>query len=172
MTIPDFNEDGNIPIGEHEPTLSEFKTRFVEDFSPNARREELYNSYINYSMYLHTFSIAEKEWAGGSFTTTKNEPSDVDLLIYVDGIRLNEGNDKYDFWKNLDPEMIFYSFTCHTHLIISYPEGDPRNELHFEKRDYFEDLFQKDKKDRPRGILKFDLFSEEYISELKAEAGF
>jgi hypothetical protein len=171
MVIPDFNEFGNIPVGEYEPLLSEFKIRFVNDFVASTTRNTLYTNYINYNLFLSTFNLAEKEWVTGSFTSSKPDPNDVDLLLYIDGIQLIKTHEEYDFWTNLDPNVIHNTYQCHTHLILKYPEGDPRNEHSKHKREYFENLFQQDRSDRPRGIIKFDLFSPQYISDLKAEAG-
>jgi len=168
--IPDFNEHGNIPIGEFEPTLPEFRTRFVDDFNTSTTREDLYKNYINYNLFLSTFNVAEKEWVPGSFTSAKIDPEDVDLLIYIDGIRLITGGEENDFWTIFDPNEIFFTYNCHIQLIVQYPDGDIRNEHYRHKREYFESCFKKDRSDRPRGIIKFDLLSTQYKSDLEIEA--
>ena len=41
MIIPNFDDNGNIPVGEYGPLLSEFKTRFVEEFDTSITRRDL-----------------------------------------------------------------------------------------------------------------------------------
>ena len=122
-------------------------------------------------IYFYQHSRLLKEWVTGSFTSAKIDPEDTDLLIYIDGDRLILSDETYDFWDKFDPEAIFYTYRCHTHLILKYPDGDPRNEHSQSRRDYYENLFKKDRLNRPRGIITFDLFSEQYVSDLKVEAG-
>jgi len=170
MVIPAFDTVGNIPVGEYEPSLSEFKERFVNKFDKSKTRGILYKNYIKYNQSLSTLGVAENEWVPGSFTSEKTDPEDIDILVYIDGFLLVRKSKEYDFWTYFDPEMIYKYYSCHTHIVFKYPEGDPRDEHARHKREYFENLFQKDWSGRPRGIVKFDLLAEQYISDLKAEA--
>jgi len=169
--IPPFNESGNIPVGEHETTLPEFKTRFVTEFNTSITRPDLYQNYINYNLMLSTFNVAKKEWVIGSYTSAKIDPSDVDLIVYLDALLLIRCHEEHDLWTSLDENMIRDTFNCHTHLVFIHPEDDPKYEHASHVREYWEKWFSLDRSDRPRGAVVLDLLATQYHSDLMIEAG-
>lgn len=82
--IPDFNEKGHLPPGLHQATLDEFETRFVTG-QPSETRSNIFGGYLNYRAELIELRVAIKQWVDGSFTTAKQNPSDIDLVTQYDG---------------------------------------------------------------------------------------
>nr|WP_320161474.1 hypothetical protein [uncultured Methanoregula sp.] len=169
--IPAFNEYGNIPVGEHEASLPEFKIRFVSEFNSSSTRNDLYTNYINYNVLLSTFNVAKKERVVGSYTSAKVDPTDVDLIVYIDALLLIQCHEEHNLWNNLNEDMIHDTYKCHTFLVFIYPEDDPRYEHALHVREHWEKWFSKDRSDRPRGAISLDLISTQYRSDLRVEGG-
>lgn len=74
MTIPTFQENGELPPGEHQASLGEVNTVFG---SSNERRRFLMRGLHE---AVNNFKLAGVEtlWIDGSFITDKEEPNDID----------------------------------------------------------------------------------------------
>jgi hypothetical protein len=71
--IPDFKEDGNLPVGIHEATLEEFKKRFAHTIW----RNQLYDKLLRLIEDLKTIGC-KTVYIDGSYVTTKEVPGDYD----------------------------------------------------------------------------------------------
>jgi len=74
MPLPDFNEAGELPPGEHEATLDEIEQRFGR---ANARRRRLMDGLRRAAANLADAKV-RKIWVDGSFITNKATPNDID----------------------------------------------------------------------------------------------
>ncbi|MFQ5565548.1 MAG: hypothetical protein ACE5EU_04215 [Paracoccaceae bacterium] len=74
MPIPEFNELGELPPGEHEATLDEIEQRFG---SANAVRRRLMGGLRRAAANLAAAGV-RKIWVDGSFITSKAHPNDID----------------------------------------------------------------------------------------------
>jgi hypothetical protein len=75
--LPEFDENGNLPLGCYKPTFEQFEERFVKKFTKNKHRNRL---LIKYHEYCQRFSqILMITWIDGSYTTNKPRPNDIDL---------------------------------------------------------------------------------------------
>ena len=74
MTIPNLNNKGELPGGEHEATLQEINSVYG---ASNERRKILMRGL---HQAAQNFSLAgvKKIWVNGSFITDKAEPNDID----------------------------------------------------------------------------------------------
>lgn len=169
--IPDFDDNGNIPPGIYCPSLYEFKDTFVTSFSESETRDELYQSYISYCTYLQTFNFANIQWVAGSYVSSKLNPSDVDTVIHLDSAMVDSIDIRFEILDILDPNEIKSIYHCHPQYVPQYPEGDPRHENSKRISEYWKKWFSRDRQNRPRGLIQFDLSSEEYHSALVAEVG-
>lgn len=82
MPIPELNENGHLPEGIYECSLEELETRFGK-FQSSDLRVKLFESLNNYIEELKTSEIGKYLIIDGSFTTNKDRPGDIDLLLVL-----------------------------------------------------------------------------------------
>jgi hypothetical protein len=79
--FPDFNEQGDLPVGIHQATLQEVIDHFgmvtLQRQRLSRRLVRIFN-FAQQSGHLHTFVIF------GSFVTTKPEPNDIDIFMLME----------------------------------------------------------------------------------------
>lgn len=81
MPLPDFNENGDLPIGIYLATLSEVLRRFATGSSKRklaAIRLERVYTLASQTGYLARFVVF------GSFVTAKPDPNDVDVFLLME----------------------------------------------------------------------------------------
>lgn len=74
MPIPNFNEAGELPPGEHEATLGEIAERFGKS---NPQRRKLMAGLRKAARNLFGANV-RNIWVDGSFVTNKAHPNDID----------------------------------------------------------------------------------------------
>ncbi len=82
--IPDFNADGNLPLGLHSCTWEEFVGRFGQ----TAHRQQLLAGLRMVLDHLKT-QACKRVFINGSFITTKETPKDYDMCWDVTGVIRN-----------------------------------------------------------------------------------
>ena len=82
MPIPDFNQEGFLPIGIHDCTIEEISTRFGR-FQTTDQRPTLNEGLISYIIELRQANIGKYLIVNGSFVTSKDKPSDIDVLLVL-----------------------------------------------------------------------------------------
>jgi len=102
---PEFNENGDLPIGVHRATLDEVIDHFGKDSFQReavAQRLERIYSLANKTGKVARFIIF------GSFVTTKINPQDVDIFLLMD--------DSFDVGEVKDESsIIFNHMTAHNY---------------------------------------------------------
>lgn len=71
--IPEFDSNGNLPPGEHRATLKDIETKFTW----TQKRKKLFDGLEKAVKNLRDAGVWQI-YIDGSFTTTKDDPSDVD----------------------------------------------------------------------------------------------
>lgn len=86
IAIPDFNDDGNLPVGIYRASLAEVRARFG---TKGAIRKSLADRLER----IHALAVATGSLGRfivfGSFVTSKGSPNDVDVFLLM--------NDDFDF---------------------------------------------------------------------------
>ena len=81
MTLPDFNEHGDLPLDIHVTTLNEVLTRFGQSTKQRVAVADRLSR-------IHQLAVAtghvRRFVVFGSFVTDKPEPNDVDIFIVMD----------------------------------------------------------------------------------------
>ena len=78
MSVPEFNEDGNLAEGIHLTDEVEFLRHFAMD-SP--RRKWLGERLQEILSFAKSTGKLERMFVWGSFVSAKESPNDVDLLL-------------------------------------------------------------------------------------------
>lgn len=126
--IPDFDSNGNLPPGLIPISIKELKKHCVFDFGGSSTRNEIFNGYIKYCREIIVLEVAIKQWLGGSFTTNKINPNDIDFVTHIDGNKADElDEDGQQMFINLhDRKKIKSKYLCDVFdPILVYPEEQP-----------------------------------------------
>lgn len=75
-----------LDLGRYPSTLAEMEDRFVTDpnFASSSTRTGIWQEFIAATELLRRNVPVAAVWIGGSFTTTKLDPSDIDCTYMVD----------------------------------------------------------------------------------------
>jgi uncharacterized protein DUF6932 len=79
MAIPDFRDDGFLPIGLHKATEAEVAARFGQ---ATPKRQELLIR-LHHWLRLARAVKAERFVVGGSFISSRPDPDDLDCLCWL-----------------------------------------------------------------------------------------
>ncbi len=126
--IPDFDGRGLLPQGDtgfYSPSLEEFITRFVSVINIETR-SNLFEKYIAFCIKCLDTNALISHYVNGSYTTNKEEPGDIDILVILDGLTVDEGPDElYEEYIEInDLETIKETYSCHTWCVLDYNPND------------------------------------------------
>jgi hypothetical protein len=156
--LPEFDENGNLPLGCYKPTFKEFEERFVESFPNSISRKLIFQDYSDFSILLcEEMPSAKKQILNGSFTTNKENPEDMDLLIVFDGESLTS------FEKSKCPllmnnETIKEGYNCHSFPLVKFPKSKPKlYESYLAKKKYWLECWGSDREDNLKGLINIPM---------------
>lgn len=123
--IPEFDERGLLPYGFYCPELDEFIHRFVSVINME-RRQGLFEKYSAFCLRCLDTNALVAHYVNGSYTTTKEKPRDVDLLITLDGSVMDDSPDEiYDeYWEFKDYVKMKDLYCCHTFCTLEYSKEE------------------------------------------------
>lgn len=80
----EFNEIGNLHPNKYEVTFAEAKAFSVDAFPESSTRLRNWNGFCNFLQLLIDSGLTNMQvWVDGSFVTNKQDPNDVDCVIYL-----------------------------------------------------------------------------------------
>lgn len=91
MAIPDFRDDGWLPVGHHGATWEEIAERFGG--VSNSKRARLTDSLLQFRDALREYSVSGTLIIDGSYVSGKESPGDFDVLL-ISQSHLQERKDK------------------------------------------------------------------------------
>lgn len=156
--IPNFDDQGNLPSGIIQSTLEEFEIRFVRDVTGSQTREDIFLGYKEYCKDILSLNVATKQWINGSYTTSKKDPRDIDLVTHLDAIKVNDKTIYERLTQLINNKLyVINKYKCHVFGIAVYP---PDHKLYNETlkwKAYWMECFGQDRQKRSKGIIEFDL---------------
>ncbi|WP_342676914.1 DUF6932 family protein [Methanofollis sp. UBA420] len=168
--IPDLNQHGNLPEGIHKPSIPEFKQKYVLNFKKSASRKDIFARYTHYCNKMIQYDVADLQWLDGSYTTKKENPGDIDFVTHVDAIKVNSLKNDSDFVSLLNHGEVKENYRCDTYFIFVYPKEDPRYSHTLAGKEYWIKWFGHDREMNPKGLIQFDLSSQDHQSKIMEEA--
>lgn len=143
MPIPQFDDNGNLPVGEHAATWIEFKDRY----GTNRGRRAILAKIESWLLHMRDANC-RTVFVDGSFICAKKVPGDYDACFDATGVNLNildpclldqspEGRKaiKERFGGDIRPDMVAIAGSILTYLRF----------------------FQRDRDGNPKGIVRFNL---------------
>lgn len=159
----EFGENGLLAPGFHEIELDEFEKLFVENFTTSQTRRRIFENFKKWrENLLSQYSVFEI-WMDGSFVTSKVNPNDVDIVIFVhiqDYVRLGQN---WENIRNADDIDAYYTLA-----ICEESEKcvEPVTYYSFvNNRNYWRGQFGFDRKDSPKGIIVLKCTQQEVRSQ-------
>lgn len=149
-----FDVEGNVyPRQVIDITAQTIKERFVEAFPESKTRSNIFSGYLRYvGDFSRDVGPAWGQWVNGSFTTTKVNPNDIDLVNLVGAGEVNRAGAK--FRKFLTEHGSKETYLVDGYFIPCYPEGDERSAITRKRVAYWLKHFGHDRRDRPKGLLQ------------------
>lgn len=155
MTIPKFDDNGNLPPGRHTATAEEVGEALVERFPTSTTRSAIYRYWLDHREALRDLLPVQCQWLAGSFASDKENPADADVVTVFDGPAYDElprhrqlivqsliaGHYTEDFWK------------CDAYPVVAYPDGEPGANQYQIAVERWEDYFGHDRDGNPCGFV-------------------
>lgn len=129
--IPKHDKRGLLPPGFYSPTLEEFIERFVSVVNMEIRGD-LFEKYSQFCNKCLDTGLLISHYVNGSYTTTKENPGDIDLLVILDGLKIDECPDELvDEYLDIDNSTKMKDeYSCHSFCALKYPVSDPLYNYH------------------------------------------
>lgn len=110
--IPAFLPSGQLPPGRYLTDVGEVGVRLVDPFCLSLTRKRLYQAWRDRRGLIAGLLPLVMEWVGGSYSTAKRDPSDVDVVVFfraVDFETLNPAQKEeiIDLVMGLPPKLRF-----------------------------------------------------------------
>ena len=154
--MTNFNVNGYLEPGIHAMSDAEVKGHFVDGFTQSVTRPKIHAGYSQHASELAAIGVGVEKYLDGSFTTTKTDPGDVDMVVFADA----------DLVDALPPavqqqlrSLVSGKATQQTHLCDCYfcPTVKDQHHPAYEKlrtqRKYWLGEFCFDRADVPKGIV-------------------
>jgi hypothetical protein len=161
LPIPAFEVGGLLPPGRHVTNTAECKAHLVVPFLLSHQRPKIFDGWMKHRSALAVLIPMRKEWVGGSFTTGKAEPDDVDMASFFDGPAFDALPEPV---RHLVEYMTARKITkafwhCDSHRVVEYPVGSPGRPFYEAAVAFWEDWWGHTREDmhgvrHPRGYLE------------------
>lgn len=143
--VPPFEPSGQLPPGVHTASW----VVITQHFGINAHRLRLLAGFLEAAQILQT---AGCRWVllNGSFVTSKEFPNDIDAC-YDDEFL------DYDLLEALEPALLEFANARAAQKARFGCEFFPARAVADRAGRAFQDFFQRDRHDQPKGIVKLEL---------------
>lgn len=151
-----FEASGLLAPGFHDCSFNEFYETFVAGFSTSQTRTIISDSLVAFSAEIFQFGIPYEFWVDGSYATTKVNPNDADIILFL----------QYRDYIILSPMLGAFRQKYRGLLDIYFACAvSPENEkalspkdygIVINHRNYWRGQFGFDRQDNPKGIIRID----------------
>ena len=136
--------------------IDTFKQEFVDNFPDSETRSVIFEQFEGFnSQFQEEVTDVYLQWVGGSFTTKKLNPRDIDVVMFIEHSIFEEKENliRSKYGKN----AVFFE-QIDSYVMSEYEEDHPKFALYRGNYLYWYDFLTKTKKNRrgrhyPRGIV-------------------
>jgi hypothetical protein len=150
-----FNADGYLQAGFHSMTAPQIEAAFVKAFPHSTTRCSVFAGYEKHSTDLQAIVAMYGQFINGSFVTNKNDPSDVDTVVFIDADTVDAlpADDQAKLFALLSGPATKATHMCDAYFCPIYPMGHAGYESFRANRKYWMGEFGFDRTDKPKGIV-------------------
>ena len=152
-----YDTKGNLtPYEQIEIDTKEFKISFVDSFPDSKSRTIIFSGYCRYQKELIQTARADvTQWVNGSWTTTKPDPNDMDLVNLIPHDCLLDNTLQSIYQKRLTSNNgSSQTYNVDAYIVVILPETDPRyTVLTKEPLEYWHKWWGHDRQDNPKGYI-------------------
>ena len=136
-----------LPPGIHDVDPSELDNHFLSAFESSRTRRDLIDGFHRYIEALMKHAIRFEIWLDGSFVTSKEDPNDIDLVVFAPASELNAlpQEDQNRLRGLFDRASIKKVFGCD--VLFSVAENE-------NMRSYWRGWYGYDRNEQPKGIAR------------------
>lgn len=160
----DFNANGMLPAGIHTYDLNSFKEQFITAFPASQTRSVIFNCLEHFIASVFALCDPDEFWVDGSFATTKVNPNDADIILFIDYTDFAKIRPVWDQLRSQYPHLDMYVACAANEKAKSLLSPGDYNQV-VNNRNYWRGQFGFDRQDNPKGIIRLDCDSvRKYIS--------
>lgn len=117
-TTTDANDYALFEPGLHVVTREQLRVVCVDPFPTSATRLDLTTKCFQFLDWFESFRVRGDIWVDGSFTTSKIDPRDIDLVAFVDSTDIDQlENSRYnEFCQLKDRPLIRARYNCDVYV--------------------------------------------------------
>lgn len=166
-----FQENGNLNPGVHNYSVLNFKQEFVENFVDSQSRKEIFEKFEGWFADLIELCVPSSIWLDGSYLTSKENPNDLDMVIFYKPEDLGENEQVIAAVQKIISESD--ENRCDAYFCLDLSDFSPQDKSMFGQQQimttYWLGQFTFDRARRPKGIIEINkdeilsYFGGEYI---------
>jgi hypothetical protein len=131
--------------------LDTIKIYFVESFPKSKTRRNLFENFILFNETLQSEVFPWYEmWVNGSFATKKQNPKDVEVVVFLDAEVFRLKTKQIDRISN----ELFEKIGIDAYFVKVFPEGNQEFDRYVALKSYWERLFISNRGSAKKGFLK------------------
>ena len=150
-----FTANGYLAPGLHSMTVAEIEAALVTAFPHSTTRRQILAGYRKHLAEVQAIIPTFAQFLNGSFATNKNDPSDANLVVFMDGVTVDNlpqaSKDKLRLL--LSGPVTKSTHMCDAYFCPVYPPNHPSNNFSRSQRKYWMGEFGYDRQDVPKGIV-------------------
>lgn len=139
-----------LPPGLHDITEHELENHFLSAFSSSTTRARLIAGFKQYLAALKSVGVKLEIWIDGSFATDKENPSDIDLVVFGSHAEIDQLPDasKNQLGALLDRVNIKHVTGCDVLFAVAEDQN---------RRSYWRGWYGFDRDENPKGIARIEV---------------
>lgn len=154
-----FNNDGLLPAGLHEYEPGPFERDFVAGFATSQTRKPLFLLLGEVLEEIKPLFMPVELWINGSYVTSKVNPNDIDLLMFLDlddFVKFASKNPSFEYLRRKYlGQLDMYLALAVNDETKARVDGCTLN-IHVNRRNYWKGQFGFDRQDKPKGFIVFN----------------
>lgn len=154
----DFEANGVLPAGIHTYDIVTFREQFVAGFPNSQTRPVIFGCLEHFVSAIFALCNPDEFWVDGSFATTKVNPNDADLIIFVDYPDFVKMHSVWAQIQQQHPYLDMYIACAVNEKTKQILSPNDYNKV-VNQRNYWRGQFGFDRQDNPKGIVKLDCTS-------------
>lgn len=155
-----FNADGYLEAGLHDMELDGIVEHFVTAFPTSNTRETIIGGYKKHRDELATLGVTCIQLLDGSFVSNKADPGDIDMVGFMDleAVDALSPDDQMKLKALFSGKVTRDSHLCDAYFAPVVPPQHPLYDQLRSQRKYWMGEFGYDREDRPKGLVRTEVF--------------